>query len=556
MQFDLTTQKRTAEGNRPPKSTEMESTAQQKHPAPVAGYTPRRYHGSPSAGRAATEAKRTTHAASGRRIAGDPAKAETIRTGDYAAVNCYRNGTPANATSEYTNDEPLYYDSEDTNEEMPDWISESDSCCSDSEEEKHENTETCCVHINDDEVRQTEKVAEETSAEDLLQGMNIIPKVQSDSPAWDAQVEGCIQQLACGLRDSPTVPPDPCDPTQPWYDTDDGTLWPAKHCAFSGCAWHGTTESDLEKHLETSHQHNFNCAEQWLDMEDVHGFKPVKHFSNKSWMGLYNAAIAYKERNGVPSVGCCVDRRAHEAFTCRQSGRKLCAPICFCCARVLPYDEDDAQRTLNEETCQEADIQWRKVFKQNKFCNMSRAQTMQTLGMESYIDDYGNREKGPNLKSVDAQHDLRQWDLTIPFTDGPVKVLCCPEDRKCTADSTWSDGNRYAVPESHEICENCELPVCKECWKTLSKSHKRPHMSLANDLWTGYIPKIIYEKNCTYMELLAASVCSPTLMSIQYEFYKQYVDKNKENVHMQQHRTGARGNFTGTQERPTLLTHE
>lgn len=45
------------------------------------------------------------------------------------------------------------------------------------------------------------------------------------------------------------------------------------------------------------------------------------------------------------------------------------------------------------------------------------------------------------------------------------------------------------------------------------------------------------------MELLCASICSPTLMSIQYEFYKKHVQHEKEKVHMQEHRTGAKGNF-------------
>ena len=47
------------------------------------------------------------------------------------------------------------------------------------------------------------------------------------------------------------------------------------------------------------------------------------------------------------------------------------------------------------------------------------------------------------------------------------------------------------------------------------------------------------------MELLCASVVQPTLMSIQYQCFGW--DLKREQVHMQEHRTGARGNFTAFQ---------
>ena len=184
-------------------------------------------------------------------------------------------------------------------------------------------------------------------------------------------------------------------------------------------------------------------------------------------------------------------------------------------------------------------------MKNNKFCGMTRQQTLEAIGMPAYVEKYGKLKDGPDLTTSSAQKDLSKWRLTVPFAAGSLDVICCPEDRRCSDTAEWSEGNSYDVPAEHAVCEKCELPVCKECWSALWKTHKQPKLSLANDLWTGYIPDIIYEKNCTYMELLAASVCSPTLMSIQYEFYKQHVDKNLEHVHMPEHRTGARGNFTG-----------
>jgi hypothetical protein len=291
----------------------------------------------------------------------------------------------------------------------------------------------------------------------------------------------------------------------------------------------------LEAHLSAEHTQQFTDAEQWLDPTYQ---KAVKHFS-RTWRGVYDAAISVKEREGVPTVGSCIDRRAHEAFTKRHSENNLCAPMCFSCARVLPYDQYYVDCVSNEETSQQPTIQWRKVMEQDRFCNMTKNETQAAIGMDSYIKEYG---QSPDLTTSTAQKELSAWTLSVPFEAGSVDILCCPEDRKCTNDPDNKEG---IASSSHALCKDCELPVCKDCWQALSKAHKRPKLSLANDLWTGYIPAIIYEENCTYMELLAASLCSPTLMSIQYEFYKKPIDVRQENVHMQEHRTGARGNFTG-----------
>ena len=377
----------------------------------------------------------------------------------------------------------------------------------------------------------------EKEVDSALQGMDIVPKVMEDSPAYQAHLEGCVNQLAMKIRDNPTTPGNPLDPNASWPDADDGALFPAKHCAFKGCLWHGDTDAELDAHLTTHHKQDFNAAESW-----VKGSNAVRH-SKLTLMGLYNAAIAVKERSGVPTVGCSVDRRAHRAFAARHSGQKLAAPMCFSCARVLMHDEFDVYRAKQQETSQQPEIQWRRVFQNNKFCGMSAKQTLAALGMNTYMDDYGSHEKGPNLRTAAVQEEMKDWSMTVPFASGPVQLLSCPEDRKCHKCANGED--HHVVDPGRPLCEECTLPVCQACWDALSKAHKRPQLSLANDLWTGYIPGIIYEKKVTYMELLCASVCQPTMMSIQYQCYGW--DLRREQVHMQEHRTGARGNLTAFQ---------
>lgn len=353
------------------------------------------------------------------------------------------------------------------------------------------------VEIPATEAEATELEAEEASARALLEGMSVTPTVDADSPAWHAKVDGCVQQLAAGLRDCPTVPPDPTHPSNPWLDPDDGTLWPAKHCAFKHCVWHGEADAQLEAHLHEQHGQAFRYAEQWLESRE--DGRAVKHF-RRTWRGLYNEAIALKEREGVPTVGSCPDRRAFGAFSRRHSGENLCAPMCACCARVLPYDQSDVDRMVDEETALQPEIQWRKVIGRNRFCGMTRQQTEDAIGMRAYMREYGHGEKGPDLRTECAQRELRDWSMVVPFAEGPVEIMSCPEDRRCSSTECKKRDMLYCkeredgtVNQGRALCTECEVPMCRECWKALSKAHKRPKLSLANDLWTGYIPKVTHE---------------------------------------------------------------
>ena len=129
----------------------------------------------------------------------------------------------------------------------------------------------------------------------------------------------------------------------------------------------------------------------------------------------------------------------------------------------------------SEETSQQPEITWRKVLRKGKFCNMNMAQTEAALGMDTYLEDYGGGKEGqPDLRTAAAQEDLVDWQLRVPFTSGHVNILCCPEDRRCSREDCMHGGaptseGSTAVPSSHHLCEHCELPVCKECWKELSQ---------------------------------------------------------------------------------------
>jgi len=348
-------------------------------------------------------------------------------------------------------------------------------------------THGCCeVVIPADETNELEAELDK-QYEEALRGMDIVPTVMENSLAYQAQLEGYVKHVAMKLRDHPTIPANPKNSALPWPDAENGALFPKKHCAFRGCLWAGSSEVELDQHLEAEHKREFQGPESW-----VHSSTAMKH-GKLTHMGLYNAAIAVKERAGVPTVGCSVDRRAHEAFAARHSGEKLCAAMCLSCARVLMHDEFDAQRVKDEETSQEPDIQWRQVFKSDRFCGMTSEETAMALGMDTYMDEYGSGENGPDLRKGPAQEEMKDWVLSVPFKAGNINIICCPEDRKC---KTCSHGNKHELVEDgrQAVCQDCTLPVCSSCWRTLSKSKKRPQLALANDLWTGYIPAYIYQQ--------------------------------------------------------------
>ena len=108
------------------------------------------------------------------------------------------------------------------------------------------------------------------------------------------------------------------------------------------------------------------------------------------------------------------------------------------------------------------------------------------------------------------------WTVHVPFKDRTVDILCCPEDTRC---KSGTDHNK-AAGGCYTLCSECEVPICDECEASIDKPKpSRPQLSLSNDLWFGYIPELIYEKEVTYMELLCASICHPTMMSFQANCY-------------------------------------
>lgn len=99
-------------------------------------------------------------------------------------------------------------------------------------------------------------------------------------------------------------------------------------------------------------------------------------------------------------------------------------------------------------------VQWRKVYKNDKCFKMDRKSTEDILGLETYLDRYGQQHDGINLRNNHAaQSDLEHWKCIVPFKDGDVTILCCPEDRRCNA----CQGDDNQVDINKPLCEECEV---------------------------------------------------------------------------------------------------
>ena len=82
----------------------------------------------------------------------------------------------------------------------------------------------------------------------------------------------------------------------------------------------------------------------------------------------------------------------------------------------------------------------------------------------------------PDLTQV--RHEFADWTVEVPFKDGALKLLCCPEDRQCprTCENTT------------RVCHACEFPVCMECRGGIIPNANMPAAAITNDMMVFYLP--------------------------------------------------------------------
>ena len=138
-----------------------------------------------------------------------------------------------------------------------------------------------------------------------------------------------------------------------------------------------------------------------------------------------------------------------------------------------------------------------------------------------------------------AVEEFDDWYMDIPFRDGDVRIVCCPEDRICS--ETCLAGRR--------LCQSCQVPVCTTCNQYVSKEQPMQNpIALANDLMVFYTPEEMYTGGgLTVMEMTCASPCITSMIFFSLEV--QFGNMFNEIALMNRHRVGARGDATRCEKR-------
>ena len=71
------------------------------------------------------------------------------------------------------------------------------------------------------------------------------------------------------------------------------------------------------------------------------------------------------------------------------------------------------------------------------------------------------------------------------------EALCNPEDVIVSPSCTHK--------AHEEVCANCAIPICNECWRYAKKNDDIPK-ALCNDNIVGYLRKFFLENNVTWLE--------------------------------------------------------
>ena len=70
---------------------------------------------------------------------------------------------------------------------------------------------------------------------------------------------------------------------------------------------------------------------------------------------------------------------------------------------------------------------------EERFCGLTRRKAEEFFGMATYLRRYGRCEGcQTDLTQAEPLAELEEWKLRVEFTEQPLHIVCCPEDRECT----------------------------------------------------------------------------------------------------------------------------
>ncbi|CAK0866693.1 unnamed protein product [Prorocentrum cordatum] len=277
---------------------------------------------------------------------------------------------------------------------------------------------------------------------------------------------------------------------------------PKKHCAFDGCPWQGAAEAECRAHAVGNHAAVLApvaAAPACTSTEDATQ-KDIKYWS------VYNEAIAWKIRKGAPLAALAIDRPCLDDYA-RGLGEDAVSSLIFMvCARKFPFVEG-----------QKGDaIQWQKVlFNGGDFFGLPSDFVRIHMSVDACVERFGevscDSEESCGVHLRDRPEEFDDWHVSVLSGDGPVKVLCCPEDLRCAS------GIRHS---ENQTCSRCEALLCWECRSGTqgpSGGPLLPPAALANDSMTFYYPEELFCGSVTVLEMICASVCVTSMVCFTLE---------------------------------------
>ena len=218
-------------------------------------------------------------------------------------------------------------------------------------------------------------------------------------------MERALHTLAECIRRHPTLPADPVYPSEPLSEAlreDAAVRLPAKHCAFKGCRWEGTTDDGLSCHLHSAHG---NTLAKVVDI------MPGSGSSGEKLVSAYNEAISTVVRQGAPLSTFSIDRRCIHNYTGFLTGQSVESLICMSCARRFPRVDSfvrneirwvQAMSHTKPSQTETAGV----VAQDERFCGLDQESTRNIFGLANYMRRYGGGpDQPPDLTAHPEEFD-------------------------------------------------------------------------------------------------------------------------------------------------------
>ena len=290
-----------------------------------------------------------------------------------------------------------------------------------------------------------------------------------------------IGNIAARLRRRPLLPPFPNDATRDWTEVSGGVALPRAHSAFKNCTWTCDIPRWWEQRL-ADHVKRQHLGEMALTERDQVDF-----------MAFYCAAIAVREREGMPAVGVSIDRRTFKLLADVYNGDVVYNLVCFICAQSKTH----TGLTSRDGTVELSDIQFKSPGWLHQAFGRHPDSTERHLGLSTYVERYASEASSPMTNAPELRATDWEWKRWMEVAGGlRFALICCPEDVECAA-------KKHAPGE---ICKRCRVPVCESCAPRIWKGQGIP-MALANDNLWGYAPALIAKYKVRWIEMAAVLPC-------------------------------------------------